>query len=375
MKLPSFKIEDFFAKYEFKSQYLLCCSDCESYSIEELLSMEMGAMEKFQRHWLGYTETHGNPELREEIATLYKNNSAENILVQSGTEETIFVFMNVALNPEDHVIIHFPCYGSLIDIPRQIGCEITPWTANEENGWSLDINFLERNIKENTRAIIMNLPHNPSGYLMEKNDYLQVVELARKHNLLIFSDEIYRLLEYNREDRLPPACDLYENAISTGGTAKVLGLAGLRIGWIATQNKSLIDQMASYKNYLTICSSAPSEFLATIALRQREKILQRNLDIVFHNLQLLDEFFERYQNFLQWHRPTAGPIAFPGFRQDIDAHAFSMELLAEQDVLLLPSEVYDFDRTHFRIGFGRKNIPECLERLDSFLMKKDVEVV
>lgn len=368
MTLTNFKIEEYFGKYEFKSQYLLCCSDCESYSVDELLSLEQGAAEAFQGHWLGYTEPYGNPALREEIATLYDQNSAENVLVQSGTEETIYAFMNVALKAGDHVIIHYPAYGSLIDIPRHIGCDVTLWHADRDNGWALDIDFLESQIKENTRAIIINCPHNPTGYLMDQADFQAVVDIAREHQLLLFSDEIYRLLEYDDHDRLPAACDLYENAISTGGTAKVLGLAGLRIGWIATQNKTLMDDMASFKNYLTICSSAPSEFLAAVALRQRAAILKRNQDIISGNLERLDSFFSKHARVLQWQRPKAGPIAFPGFTKGIDAYDLSMRLLAEKDVLLLPSEIYDYDNNYFRIGFGRKNLPECLERFDAFLV-------
>ncbi|NIR52406.1 aminotransferase class I/II-fold pyridoxal phosphate-dependent enzyme, partial [candidate division KSB1 bacterium] len=174
MRLPPFKIEEFFERHEFKASYLLCCSDCESFSVEELLHFEPEVWQSFGKHWLGYTETHGSPELRNEIVGLYRQISAENVLVHSGGEEGIFVFMNAVLTKGDHVIIHYPCYQSLREVPRAIGCEVTKWVTREEDGWELDIDFLEQNIRENTRAIIINCPHNPTGYLMSHEKFSQV---------------------------------------------------------------------------------------------------------------------------------------------------------------------------------------------------------
>ncbi len=369
MRLPPFKIEEFFERHEFKASYLLCCSDCESFSVEELLHFEPEVWQSFGKHWLGYTETHGSPELRNEIVGLYRQISAENVLVHSGGEEGIFVFMNAVLTKGDHVIIHYPCYQSLREVPRAIGCEVTKWVTREEDGWELDIDFLEQNIRENTRAIIINCPHNPTGYLMSHEKFSQVIALARQHNLIIFSDEVYRFLEYDPADLLPPACEIYENAVSLGVMSKSFGLPGLRIGWVATHNKQIIEKMAAFKNYLTICNSAPSEFLACVAIRNRERIITRNLAIIRQNLNLLNDFFSRYRNLINWQPPKAGPIAFPSINLQQGAEAFCMSLLDSKDVLLLPSSIYSFGDRNFRIGFGRKNLPECLQRLEEFFVE------
>lgn len=89
----------------------------------------------------------------------------------------------------------------------------------------------------------------------------ELVAICRHHNLLLFSGEVYRLLERRDEDTLPAACDLYENAISWGVMSKTYGLAGLRIGWIATHNQEIYQAMAEFKNFTSICSSASREFL------------------------------------------------------------------------------------------------------------------
>src|SRR5215208_4678087 len=259
MNLPPFKLERYFAKYEFNTEYLLCSSDCESMSIADLLSFEAGAAEKFQKVWLGYTESTGSPALRNEICKLYETMESENILVHAGAEEAIFLFMFAAFQEYDHVIVHSPGYQSLASVARATGCDVSPWQAREEIGWALDLDELRHLMRTNTKAIIINTPHNPTGYLMSSQDYESVHTFAQENNLLLFSDEVYRESEYEPVARLSAGCDFGEHAVSLGVTSKTYGLAGLRIGWIATKNQSVYQKMASLKDYTTICSSAPSE--------------------------------------------------------------------------------------------------------------------
>jgi aspartate/methionine/tyrosine aminotransferase len=275
--------------------------------------------------------------------------------------------MNVALGRGDHVIVHDPCYQSLREIAVAIGCEVTKWTAQEQNNWELELNFLKSHIKTNTKAIIINCPHNPTGYLMSKEKLLQIVAIAREHGILLFSDEVYRGLEYNEEDRLPAACDVYEHAVSLGVMSKTYGLAGLRIGWIATQDQDIYRNMAAFKDYTSICNSAPSEFLATLALRSKEKLVQRNREIVFNNLHLLNQFFFTYQHLFTLIAPKAGPIAFPRLKIEKDSEEFCLDLVAQKGVLLLPGNYYDFGDKYFRIGFGRKNLTEGLEKFEEYI--------
>ncbi len=367
MKIASFKLERFFARYEFKAPYLLCSSDCESLSIRDLLNYEPGADEQFGRHWLGYTESQGSPELRQAIAGLYTHIRPDDVLVHAGAEEAIFAFMNAALAPGDHVIVHAPGYQSLAEVARAQGCEVTLWMTDEADGWELDLDWLRKNLRSNTRALVVNCPHNPTGYLMNADKQRQIVELARERGLLLFSDEVYRHLEHDSRDTLPAACDLYENAVSLGVLSKTYGLAGLRIGWIATRNHDVYAKVAAFKDYLSICNSAPSEFLAALALRHREQIARRNLDIIRANLKTLDEFFARHRDLFNWARPRAGSTAFPSLRRNTSAEAFCIDLAERQGVLLLPGTCYDYGDRHFRIGFGRKNLPEAVEQLERYL--------
>ncbi len=369
MELAPFKLERYFAKYEFTAQYLLCSSDCESLAIQDLLALEPEAHDAFQKHWLGYTESPGSPTLRQEICGSYTTIQPHEVLVHSGAEEAIFLFMHAALSSGDHIIIHSPCYQSLAEVARSIGCEITFWTAHERNGWALDLDELKRHLRSNTRAIVVNTPHNPTGFLMAQGDFRELSRIAGANGTLLFSDEVYRESEYASTDRLPAACDLDDRAVSLGVMSKTYGLPGLRIGWIATHNADLYAKMARLKDYTTICNSAPSEFLAEVALRHRQKLVQRNLNIIDHNLAILDDFFARHDEQFTWTRPRAGPIAFPRLIGE-DVESFCRELVTRANLLLLPGTVYDDRENHFRIGFGRKNLPEAVARLEEFLRTK-----
>ncbi len=160
MRIKDFKLEEYFAEHEFKVKYTLCSSDCESFSVDELLTLEKDTLEDLKEVWLGYTESLGSPILRGEISKLYENIRQEEVLVFSGAEEAIFVFMNVLLNKGDHIIVQYPAYQSLYEIAKAIGCKVTKWIMDDENHWELDLQFLETNITPSTKHMpCMQVPH------------------------------------------------------------------------------------------------------------------------------------------------------------------------------------------------------------------------
>ncbi len=232
----------------------------------------------------------------------------------------------------------------------------------QENNWALDLDELRRLMRPNTKAIVINTPHNPTGYLMSRQDFDALHRFAQEHRVLLFSDEVYRESEYDPASRLPAACDYGEHAVSLGVTSKTYGLAGLRIGWIATRNRLIYEKIAALKDYTTICNSAPSEFLAELAMRNRHKLAARNLGIIRGNLSVLDGFFLRHADLFSWVRPQAGSMAFPRY-QGGDVDEFCDRLVMKAGVLLLPGSVYDDTGNHFRLGLGRKNLPQAVEQI------------
>ena len=368
MKIQSFKLERYFAKYEFSAKYLLSSSDCEALTQREVLAL---ADEETKSLWnnlkLGYTESQGLPLLREEISNLYQNASIEDILVVA-PEEGIFIVMNSVLNKGDHVICTYPGYQSLYEIARAIGCEVTKWLPNEETGWWFDPDFLFNNIKPNTKLIVCNFPHNPTGYLPPNKDFTRIVNIAKEHDIHLFSDEMYRFLEHDPKHRLPSASDMYDKGISLFGMSKTFGMPGVRLGWVVTKDQELYKQLNEWKDYTTICTSAPSEILSLMALRAKEKIISKQLSLLQRNQKILDEFFKSYSNIFSYVSPKAGSICFPHLHLDQGAYNFCQKVIQETGIMLLPSTVYDYDDEHIRIGFGRQNMAEVLKILEKYIL-------
>jgi aspartate/methionine/tyrosine aminotransferase len=366
MKIRPFKLERFFARYEFSVRYNLCASDPESMSLAELLALDPSAAERLSALRLGYTESRGAPSLRAAIANLYARTPADRILVHSGAEEPIFTFFNCALASGDHVVVQFPAYESLVEVARAVGAEVTLWRGDAAAGWRFDVDALAAILRDDTRAIVINSPHNPTGALLGTDELQRIVALARQRGAWLFSDEVYRGLEIDPATRAPAACDLYERAVSLGAMAKVYGLAGLRIGWAAIADATLFDEMAAFKDYLTICNSAPSELLSEVALRHHDRLVARTRATLDGNLALLDRFFQRHAERFDWIRPRAGTTALVGLR-DGSATAFCADLVERAGVLLLPSSLFDAGDRHFRLGYGRANLPDALAALDGYL--------
>jgi aspartate/methionine/tyrosine aminotransferase len=370
MKLNSFRLERYFARHEFSAPCLLCSSDCESMELGELLALEPETLGRFSSLRLGYTESPGNPELRKAIAALYRRVAPEQVLVHTGAEEAIFNFMNVALSPGDHVIVHAPYYQSLGEVARGVGAEVTEWPGDPEAGWALDLEVLKQGLTDRTKVVVVNFPHNPTGFLPPPDFFYELSILSDRHGFLVFSDEVYRGLELDRSDRLPPFADVNARAVSLGVMSKTYGLAGLRIGWIATRNEEILRALSAFKDYTTICNSAPSEFLATLALRHAAAIVERNLQIIRRNLDRLDLFFGDHAELFAWTRPKAGTIAFPMLlRGSVDR--FCADLVEKAGVLLLPGTLYGSGYNAFRVGFGRRDLPEALERLEKYIHRDE----
>jgi aspartate/methionine/tyrosine aminotransferase len=368
MALHPFKLERYFAKYEFKVRFLLSSSDCESLSMTELVQMATPeSLELWQELKLGYTESLGHPLLRAEVAKLYDHIAPDNVII-AAPEEAIFIAMQTLLEANDHVIAVSPAYQSLYEVARSIGSIVTPWKLElSTNGWHLDLNQLERNLTDRTRMLILNFPHNPTGHTLSRREFDSVVELARKHGLYIFSDEMYRLLEGDPAIRVPSVCDVYEKGISLSGLSKSFALPGLRIGWMATQDNTLVGGWLTFKDYTTICNSAPSEILGIIALQNKGQILQRNLDIIRENIVIADRFFTQHGNRFSWICPKAGSVAFPQWLGDITVEQFCQDMLDQQGVMIVPGSMFDFFGNHFRIGLGRKNFGEAIWHVNAYL--------
>ncbi len=372
--MRNFELEIFFSQWEFKAKYHLTASDMESMSMKDLLGMASPEdRETFENLWLGYTQTWGLPALRTEIAATYNKLSNEDILVFSGAEEGIYTAMKSMLEPDDHVIVIVPNYQAAETIPLSI-CDVTGIPLDAENDWNLEIDKITGALRPNTKLISINFPNNPTGKIISAEDQEKLVKLAREFDIYIFSDEVYRGIEIDPGKRIPQIADIYEKGLSLNVMSKAYGLPGLRIGWVASQDREVLSAMERYKHFLTICSSAPSEMLALIALKNRDKILEKNVKLLNKNALKLDKFFSEFPELFQWKRPDGGAVAYPRYLGPKTANRFCEDLLEETGILILPPRIYNSElrstpQDHFRIGFGRSNMDEMLDVFYHYLKK------
>ena len=366
MRIADFALERYFARWEFAVDHLLCASDVQGYPMAELLAL---ADDDTRRMWdgltLGYTESTGHPLLRAEIASLYEDLEPDDVLVFAGAEEAIFCLANVLLGPGDHAVVTWPGYQSLYEVARATGADVTFHELREEHGWAIDIDLLRSQVTPSTRLVVVNAPHNPTGMQPDRATFDALVALAEEVGAHLLVDEVYRFLEFDDAERLPAGGDATPRGISLGVMSKSFAMAGLRIGWLATRDRDVLERCARFKDYTTICSSAPSEVLALIGLRARETVLARSRSIVADNLVALDTFFDAWSDRFTWVRPRAGSVGFPRLTvPGVSIDAWAAGLVEAEGVLLLPGSQFDYGGNHFRLGFGRADLPIALERLE-----------
>lgn len=368
VRIPDFELERYFARWEFAAPHLLCTSDVEGWRMADLLALaDDEARGLWDRLTLGYTESPGHPLLRAAIASLYEGVEPEDVLTFAGAQEAIFALANVLLEPGDHAVVTWPGYQSLYEVARATGAGVTLLELRADEGWAFDLEALRRAVTSRTRAIVVNFPHNPTGALPDRATFEAIAELAADVGAVLFSDEVYRFLEYEPAERLPAAVELRPTAVSLGVMSKAFALAGLRIGWLASHDRELLARCAAFKDYTSICSAAPSEILALVALRAREAVLARSRGIIAANLAAVDRFLEAHGDALAWTRPRAGSVGFPRLLADVPIDRFARDLVETEGVLLLPGSVYGHPGNHFRIGLGRSDLPTGLAGLEAHL--------
>ncbi|MSO94650.1 MAG: aminotransferase class I/II-fold pyridoxal phosphate-dependent enzyme [Thermoleophilia bacterium] len=366
MKISPFRIEQYYAVHEFTAPHMLSSSDAESVAVADLLALEPDAAERLFAQRLGYTESAGSPELREAASALYGTTNPGDVVVVAAAEEGIFAAYHALLQPGDHVVVETPCYESAFEVARSAGAEVTRWHRSAAAGWAHDLDALEAALRPDTRLVYINTPHNPTGLLMPRAVLDRIVELCAARGAWLFCDEVYRELEHDPDDLLPAAVDLYDRALSLGSMSKTYGLPGLRLGWLASRDRTALARIVELKHYTTICSSAPSELLSALALRHRGVFAGRSREIVLANLVVLDAFLERHAERLSWVRPNASTIGFVRVAGLEDTATFCEQLVADAGVLLLPGTVYD-EPTHVRLGFGRASMPEALGLFEAWI--------
>lgn len=359
-------------KWDISSSYAKPISIDELASISESNSGDNGPLSaSVLSAALGYGDMPGSKRLRNTLAGLYSAKATspltvENVLVTPGGSLANYVIFQTLCGKDDHVIVQYPTYQQLLSLPSYIGAEVSFWAGKDQDKWQLDVDELKSLIKPNTKMIVLTNPGNPTGAIIPRSVLRDIIEVAREHSIVVFCDEIYRPLFHSitpMDDEFPPsAISLgYDNVIVTGSMSKAYGLAGIRVGWLASRNADYVAACRNYRAYTTISVSQLDEAVATFALDGNclHKLLKRNVDLAKNNLPLLETFIERHRWACDWVRPVASSVSFVRFSKmgkPVDDLAFCKQVHKKKGVLLAPGshcfgKEKDF-KGYVRIGYA-----------------------
>ena len=344
-------------------------------TIQDLLGLANVDAKEFENMTLGYTESQGDPDLRKAIASSYETVKPDDVIVLGSPVEGIYLAARALLEPNEEVIVLNPAYDALYNMFAHIvgSQHVRKWELQAgESEWELDLGILQALITERTKLIVVNFPHNPTGYLPTLDELNQLVALASEHGIWILYDEMYYGLVHSGTPDIPSAADLYDKAVVLSGLSKTYGLPGLRTGWLVVKDASLRAIIMNWKFYTSICPPAPSEYLAKIALSVKESIRQRNIGIIEKNLQIADAFFSRWPNLFKWRRPRAGSVAL--VEMDVpSASEFSKKMAEEAGILIQSAQMLGGTDQQIRMGFGRTAFSDALSHFEAYLKRTFVD--
>jgi aspartate/methionine/tyrosine aminotransferase len=376
VRLPEFRLEVYFSRWEFAARHHLTASDAETLTVGELL--DLGTEEdrrQFLELPLRYIETWGTDRLRAAIAATYFTCTPEDVLTFAGAEEAIYWVMQVLAGPGDHAVVTVPNYQASETVPLAAGAAVTGVPLDEADEWRLDLDAVRAALRPETTVVAVDVPNNPTGALPDPATWQALIDLCTERGVRLVADEVYRGLELDPGRTLRQAADASRTAVSINVMSKSYGLPGLRVGWIACRDHALLERLERHKHYTSICNAAPSEFLAAVALDAGDRIHERNRGIIASNLPLFDAFFAAHSSLFDWVPPAGGCVAFPRYRGPDGVEAFCRDLVEQAGVLLLPASIYRSEigpvpADRFRIGVGRRDPEPALTALGRFLAER-----
>ena len=358
--LEPFALERWMTTYELRVSHDIAESGVLPMSVEELLGFEPPAerdrlLSHLLRLPLGYAEARGSEALRTALAATYRDLSPGAILVTTGAIEANFLLFATLLRPGDHVVAVYPAYQQLYSVPAALGCEVSRWQvrAAPDGRFWFDLDELDRLVTDRTRLIVVNTPHNPTGALLAADELVRVYALAERVGATLLCDEAYRWLDLPGDAPLaPPVRDLGPNAISVGTFSKPFGLPGLRVGWLAA-TPEIAAACWGTRDYVSLSPAKLSDALALLALKHRERIVERNHRIVAANLVTAERWFAENADIVSWTPPRAGLLAMLRYRLDIPSLELANLLAERHGVMLAPGSAFGYEG-QLRIGIGQE---------------------
>lgn len=353
MKIKPFAVEEWMNAWEVGAKYNIAETCVDSVSIDELFELlgenKDAFLQEFCSRRLTYGDIEGAPAFKEGICKLYKTISPDDIVPTHGaTGANHHVFYSL-IEPGDRVISIMPTYQQLYSIPESYGADLQIVNLSKDNGYLPDIEGIKKLAVPGTKMICINNPNNPTGALIDRAYMEQIISIARQVDAYILCDEVYRHLTQT-DICCDSIADLYEKGISVSSMSKVFSLAGLRLGWIATHDKSVIKTCLSHRDYNLISCGMFDEAVASIALKHSDKLLQRNRNIVRKNLCILDKWVQS-ESHVEYVKPHAGTTALVYYDLPIDSYTFCENMYRETGAFVTPGDCFE-EPFSMRIGYA-----------------------
>ncbi len=319
------------------------------------------------RNAQGYVDSRGLFAARKAVMQYYQNQGVKNSLIEdvyigNGVSELITLVMTALLNLDDEVLIPSPDYPLWTTVVGLQGGKAIHYMCDETNDWNPDINDIESKITSKTKAIVLINPNNPTGAVYTKEIVEKIVHIAEKHQLILFSDEIYDKIIYDSVKHYS-AAGLSEDIliVTMGGLSKNYRAAGFRGGWmILTGAKHKAKSYIEGLNFLfstRLCANVITQLGIQTALGGYQSIN----DLVSHDGRLAKQMNLAYEKLnsisgVSCVKPKGALYLFPKFNLDAftfkDDNDFVMSLLEEQKILVVGGQGFNFTKKdHFRIVF------------------------
>lgn len=313
---------------------------------------------------LSYGDHKGKPELRQLIAEETKTISAEQVLITPSAATALFIISTTLLDSKSHLIVVRPNYATNIETPKAIGCEIDYLDVRFEDRFKINWDKLESLIKPNTKLISVTHPHNPTGTCLSSDDFARLTKIANSNSAYVLVDETYR--ELNRSPMYPYAADLSSKIISVASMSKGYGLPGIRIGWLLTQDRQLMEKFFAAKEQIIICNSIVDEEIGYHFYKKKKEYLHTINVTCSDHFSLVKNWIEN-QNYMEWIEPQGGVVCFPRIKSQlkINYKKFYTDLNSRFGTFVGPGHWFDMPENYMRIGFGYPLRDELIEGLNN----------
>lgn len=366
MKIDKFEVEMWMTEHEKDCKYNLAETCVSSLSLNQLLEYvddKQEVMDHLLQTKLDYGPIEGSIDLKQEILTLYQTGNESNLAISHGCVNANELVLITLLNKGDHLICIEPTYQQFYSFPETFGVETSLVSLKEENNWQVDIEEFKQKIQSNTKMICLVNPNNPTGTLFSKEFLDQIIQLARKYDLYLLCDEIYRGLSDEKEVSIS---DLYEKGIATSSLSKVFRFAGLRIGWIKGP-KEIIDRINLRRDYHIISTGYINDYLAAIVLKHKDAILKDSKQICNQNREILKQWLKQ-EPLVDCVVPKAGTVCFLKYHIDMPSATLCKKLQEDTGVFLVPGSCFNREY-HLRFGFANdsKSIQKGLALFSKWL--------